>query len=241
MTPQPHKRPRQFVGLPLRGPDAERALAIRHHPLAPGGRDRGREILTRDSTTTPATCSGHRPSVGSTAPTSWRPSTRLATLQLPGRPAHRQRRDVHLALRRRAKRVRTRARVAGHPPEQRPPDHPQTRGKMERFHQTLKKCLGQGPTARTVEELQGLFDTFRVDYNEVRPHRAIGRRTPGEAYQSDAQGAAGWSSRPGPPPPALRRRRRRASPCAGPAACTTSRSGLPMPGVASSPSSMSAR
>lgn len=62
------------------------------------------------------------------------------------------------------------------------PYHPQTCGKVERFHQTLKKfLLRQGPIA-TVAELQALLDTFRAYYNEVRPHRAIGRRTPGEAF-----------------------------------------------------------
>ncbi len=64
------------------------------------------------------------------------------------------------------------------------PGHPQTQGKIERFHQTLKRWLGQRPTARTIEELQGQLDAFRLAYDEERPHRAIGRRTPGEAYRA---------------------------------------------------------
>lgn len=36
--------------------------------------------------------------------------------------------------------------------------------------------------AGTVAELQTQLDTFRVYYNTVRPHRAIGRRTPEEAF-----------------------------------------------------------
>jgi len=62
------------------------------------------------------------------------------------------------------------------------PYHPQTCGKVERFHQTLKKALRARAAPRTLGELQGELDAFRAYYNEVRPHRAIGRRTPAEAY-----------------------------------------------------------
>jgi transposase InsO family protein len=61
------------------------------------------------------------------------------------------------------------------------PYHPQTCGKVERFHQTLKRFLARQDRARTIAELQAQLDTFRAYYNEVRPHRAIGRRTPAEA------------------------------------------------------------
>jgi len=64
------------------------------------------------------------------------------------------------------------------------PGHPQTQGKIERFQQTLKRWLGQQPAARTLAELQAQLDAFRRAYDEERPHRAIGRRTPGEAYRS---------------------------------------------------------
>jgi len=62
------------------------------------------------------------------------------------------------------------------------PYHPQTCGKVERFHQTLKKWLAKQEPARTIAELQAQLDQFRAYYNEIRPHRAIGRRTPAEAY-----------------------------------------------------------
>jgi transposase InsO family protein len=62
------------------------------------------------------------------------------------------------------------------------PYHPQTCGKVERFHQTLKRWLAKQAKARTVAELQAQLDTFTAYYNEVRPHRAIGRRTPAEAF-----------------------------------------------------------
>jgi transposase InsO family protein len=60
--------------------------------------------------------------------------------------------------------------------------HPQTCGKVERFHQTLKKHLATQPPARTIRQLQRQLDAFREHYNNVRPHRALHRRTPAEAY-----------------------------------------------------------
>lgn len=62
------------------------------------------------------------------------------------------------------------------------PYHPQTCGKVERFHQTLKKWLTRQPRARTVATLQNQLDRFTVYYNTQRPHRGVGRRTPTDAY-----------------------------------------------------------
>jgi transposase InsO family protein len=62
------------------------------------------------------------------------------------------------------------------------PGHPQTQGKIERFHQTLKRWLGRQPAAVDLAGLQAQLDTFRTVYNEQRPHRAIGRCTPASAY-----------------------------------------------------------
>jgi transposase InsO family protein len=62
--------------------------------------------------------------------------------------------------------------------------HPQTCGKVERFHQTMKKWLDRQPRPVTVRQLQALLDTFRGYYNQVRPHRALDRRTPQQAYQA---------------------------------------------------------
>ena len=64
------------------------------------------------------------------------------------------------------------------------PGHPQTQGKVERFHQTLKRWLRRQPDARTLAELQIQLDAFCLDFNELRPHRATGRITPGEAYRA---------------------------------------------------------
>lgn len=62
------------------------------------------------------------------------------------------------------------------------PYHPQTCGKVERFHQTQKKWLAAQPPAATLPDLQRQLDRFRRYYNSVRPHRAVGRRTPEQAY-----------------------------------------------------------
>lgn len=64
------------------------------------------------------------------------------------------------------------------------PYHPQTCGKVERFHQTLKKFLRKQPRAETIEQLQAQVDRFVAYYNEVRPHRAKGRKTPRSAFDS---------------------------------------------------------
>jgi transposase InsO family protein len=62
------------------------------------------------------------------------------------------------------------------------PYHPQTCGKVERFHQTQKKWLAAQPPAATLADLQRQLDRFRRYYNTLRPHRAIDRRTPQTAY-----------------------------------------------------------
>jgi hypothetical protein len=64
------------------------------------------------------------------------------------------------------------------------PYHPQTCGKVERFHQTLKKWLATQPRTRTQRQLQSQLDAFRAYYNTVRPHRALNRRTPQQAYDA---------------------------------------------------------
>jgi len=61
------------------------------------------------------------------------------------------------------------------------PGHPQTQGKIERFHQTLKRWLTQQPHAATITALQHQLDIFRRLYNHDRVHRAHGQ-TPAAAY-----------------------------------------------------------
>jgi transposase InsO family protein len=85
------------------------------------------------------------------------------------------------------------------------PYHPQTCGKVERFHHTLKRWLAKQEVAPTIDELQAGLDRFRTYYNEVRPHRAIGRRTPLESF--DARPKATPSGPVIPAPFRLRRDR----------------------------------
>ena len=64
------------------------------------------------------------------------------------------------------------------------PYHPQTQGKIERFHQTLKKWLAGQPPAADLAALQEQLDRFRDIYNEHRPHRALPKQTPHQAYDA---------------------------------------------------------
>ncbi|TMG62831.1 MAG: IS481 family transposase [Chloroflexi bacterium] len=58
------------------------------------------------------------------------------------------------------------------------PYHPQTCGKVERFHQTLKRFLKKQPPAATLQELQPQLRVFLDYYNNHRPHRSLNRQTP---------------------------------------------------------------
>jgi transposase InsO family protein len=62
------------------------------------------------------------------------------------------------------------------------PYHPQTLGKLERFHRTLKEWLADQGPASDVDHLQELLDGFRFHYNRQRPHQGIGDATPAERY-----------------------------------------------------------
>jgi transposase InsO family protein len=62
------------------------------------------------------------------------------------------------------------------------PAHPQTLGKLERFHRTLKEWLSEQGPALDLEHLQLLLDRFRSHYNGERPHQGIGNQTPAERY-----------------------------------------------------------
>jgi transposase InsO family protein len=66
------------------------------------------------------------------------------------------------------------------------PYHPQTCGKVERVHLTIKNWLDHHPQAATISDLQTQLDTYRDYYNHRRPHRTTGRRTP----------ATAWAARP---------------------------------------------
>ena len=62
------------------------------------------------------------------------------------------------------------------------PGHPQTCGKVERAHKTVRKWLRKRPPAETVEELQALLECYRVRYNTRRRKKHLGGLTPAQRY-----------------------------------------------------------
>jgi transposase InsO family protein len=64
------------------------------------------------------------------------------------------------------------------------PYHPQTCGKVERFHQTLKRYLQCQAPAESLAHLQLQLDAFRLYYNQQRPHRSVDGRTPFQAFHA---------------------------------------------------------
>ena len=72
------------------------------------------------------------------------------------------------------------------------PNHPTTCGKIERFHQTLKRWLSHQPRAHTLTELQAQLDTFVDEYNHRRPHCSLPHKaTPATAYTARPKLAPG--------------------------------------------------
>ena len=63
------------------------------------------------------------------------------------------------------------------------PAHPQTNGKDERFHRTLKVELLQREVIRDLKQAQRLFDDWRNCYNSVRPHDSLGLAVPASRYR----------------------------------------------------------
>jgi putative transposase len=71
------------------------------------------------------------------------------------------------------------------------PYHPQTCGKCERHHQTLKKWLAARPAPHDLDQLQALLDAYRGWYNGRRRHTAV-KATPQQAWDAaEALGGPG--------------------------------------------------
>jgi transposase InsO family protein len=62
------------------------------------------------------------------------------------------------------------------------PYHPQTMGKDERFHRTLKREVLGEPFA-DLDHCQRAFDRWRQIYNHIRPHEALDMDTPASRYR----------------------------------------------------------
>ena len=65
--------------------------------------------------------------------------------------------------------------------------HPQTQGKDERFHRTLKLELLERQGFHSLAHCQTAFDTWRDQYNLIRPHEALGQRAPVTRYQASGR------------------------------------------------------
>jgi transposase InsO family protein len=66
------------------------------------------------------------------------------------------------------------------------PYHPQTCGKVERHHHTFKRWLATTQPAQptTLTDLQTAANTYQHYYNTRRPHSAIDRKTPWQAWET---------------------------------------------------------
>ncbi len=66
-------------------------------------------------------------------------------------------------------------------PKRTQPSSPQQNGRHERMHRTLK-AEATRPPSPTMTHQQARFDAFRHEYNDVRPHEALGMNPPAELY-----------------------------------------------------------
>lgn len=71
-------------------------------------------------------------------------------------------------------------------PERIQPGCPQQNGRHERFHETLKAETASPPKS-TLSRQQARFADFQAEYNHLRPHEALGLRTPDRFYRCSAR------------------------------------------------------
>jgi len=71
-------------------------------------------------------------------------------------------------------------------PELTEPASPQQNGRHERMHKTLKQATTHPPAANFLAQ-QDRFDSFREEFNNVRPHEALDQETPASQYTSSSR------------------------------------------------------
>ena len=71
-------------------------------------------------------------------------------------------------------------------PERIEPGHPEQNGRLERLHRTLKAETASPPQP-TWRRQQRAFQSFRSNYNEERPHEALGQQPPARRYRSSVR------------------------------------------------------
>jgi transposase InsO family protein len=65
--------------------------------------------------------------------------------------------------------------------------HPQTQGKVERFHRTLHEALRHQGQPRRMAEWPAALQEFQEIYNQQRPHEALGMQRPAQRYRASAR------------------------------------------------------
>ena len=182
VTPQPRKRPRSsYIRFQAEQPNETWQSDFMHTRLADGG---DVEIISwlDDHSRLLLSCSAHQPVTGDVVV-----ATFLDAIEDHGTPASTLTDNGRVYTARSGggrNAFEYLLPILGVKQKNGSPWHPQTQGKIERFHQTLQRWLAARPAATTLRELQKLLDQFRVYYNEKRPHRALERRTPAQAYQA---------------------------------------------------------
>ena len=178
VVPEPRKRPRSsWIRFEAAAPNELWQSDFTHWRLADGSEveiinwldDHSRYLL------------GSRPAAGSRATTWWPVHGGGRAARLARRDADRQRRGLHIALHRRPQRLRVPPRVSRHPPEERLARSSPDAGQDRALPPDPQALAGAPAGSAQPAELQAQLDAFRLDYNEHRPHRAIGRITPAEA------------------------------------------------------------
>ena len=61
--------------------------------------------------------------------------------------------------------------------------HPQTQGKIERFHRTMKQELLKYNTFEDITHADEVLQSWRLKYNNIRPHEALNMKCPAEVYK----------------------------------------------------------
>ena len=64
------------------------------------------------------------------------------------------------------------------------PRHPQTQGKLERFHKTLKAEILRDHSYSSLAQAQAAFDVWRTIYNTQRPHDSLDLGVPAARYRA---------------------------------------------------------
>jgi len=86
------------------------------------------------------------------------------------------------------------------------PWHPQTQGKVERFHRTVETELGNDLRHPSIAQARIAYEEFRLRYNWERPHESLNLRTPATFYAASTRVRPATLPEPELPPGAISRR-----------------------------------